>query len=34
MKHLSDTVARYADGTATGADVCNAVIAEIGRPER
>jgi len=29
MKNLTDTVARYVDGTATPADVCNAVLAEI-----
>lgn len=29
MKNLTDTVARYVDGTATPSDVCNAVLAEI-----
>ena len=32
--NLTDTIARYRDGTATPSDVCNAVIAEIAaRPD-
>lgn len=34
MKNLADTLARYEFSEATGADVCNAVIAEIvARPD-
>lgn len=29
MKNITDTVARYVDGTATPSDVCNAVLAEL-----